>query len=269
MSTDIKPVALQLYTLRERLDESKESFMATMKQVADIGYKGVEGGQGNAAAFGLSVADYKSLLDDLGLQAVSGPAPNAELSNIDELVETCSILGVDVLMGGFGRDQFKDLDTIKETAENANQMVDALTPHGLKLALHNHWWEFEKVDGRIVQEYMAELCTGAFFELDVYWAANFGANDPAAEVAKFKDRIPLLHIKDGNLEPPSPDKPGGGDMTAVGQGKIDTPAAIAAANPDVLSWLVVELDRCATDMLEAVEESYSYLTENNLGAGNA
>ena len=77
MSTDIKPVALQLYTLRERLDESKESFMATMKQVADIGYKGVEGGQGNAAAFGLSVADYKSLLDDLGLQAVSGPAPGS------------------------------------------------------------------------------------------------------------------------------------------------------------------------------------------------
>ncbi|MDP7254477.1 MAG: sugar phosphate isomerase/epimerase [Planctomycetota bacterium] len=268
MSTDLKPVALQLYTLRERLGESKESFLATMKKVADIGYKGVEGGQGNAAAFGISVTEYKELLDDLGLQPVSGPGPQPGLSNIDELAETCGIFGVDVLMGGFGRDQFKDLDTIKATAETANRMVEAVKPHGLQLALHNHWWEFERVDGRIAQEYMAELCPGVFFELDVYWAANFGANDPAAEVAKFKDRIPLLHIKDGNLEPPSPDKPGGGDMTAVGQGKIDTPAAIAAASPDVLRWLIVELDRCETDMLEAVEDSYRYLTENGLGLGN-
>jgi hypothetical protein len=43
---------------------------------------------------------------------------------------------------------------------------------------------------------------------------------------------------------------------------------VAAADPNVLKWLVVELDRCATDMTEAVRGSYQYLTSNGLAAGN-
>ena len=38
------------------------------------------------------------------------------------------------------------------------------------------------------------------FEIDTYWAANFGACDPAEQVSKFKARTPLLHIKDGPLD---------------------------------------------------------------------
>ncbi len=33
-------------------------------------------------------------------------------------------------------------------------------------------------------------------------------------------------------------------------------------------WLVVELDACATDMFEAVEQSYRYLVGNGLARGN-
>ena len=43
---------------------------------------------------------------------------------------------------------------------------------------------------------------------------------------------------------------------------------IAAADPDVLEWNVVELDDCDTDMMTAVERSYRYLVGNGL-AGNA
>ena len=57
-------------------------------------------------------------------------------------------------------------------------------------------------------------------------------------------------------------------MTAVGSGKVDIKAAIAAADPNVLQWLIVELDRCDTDMWAAVSQSYTYLTQNNLAAGN-
>ncbi len=95
--------------------------------------------------------------------------------------------------------------------------------------LHNHYWEFSIVDGRLVYDWFAELCPDVLFELDTYWAANFGANNPAVEVAKFKARIPYLHIKDGNLEHNQP-------MLAVGQGKMDFPAIVAAADTNVLRW---------------------------------
>jgi len=49
-------------------------------------------------------------------------------------------------------------------------------------------------------------------------------------------------------------------MVAVGQGKMNIPAVIKAADPEVLEWLIVELDACDTDMTTAVRESYEYLS---------
>jgi sugar phosphate isomerase/epimerase len=52
---------------------------------------------------------------------------------------------------------------------------------------------------------------------------------------------------------------------AVGQGVMNFPALFAAAHQP--EWVVVELDRCATDMVTAVQESYNYLTDNGFARG--
>ena len=54
-------------------------------------------------------------------------------------------------------------------------------------------------------------------------------------------------------------------MVALGQGIVDIPAIVAAAAS--AEWLIVELDRCDTDMMTAVVESYQYLARNKLGHG--
>jgi sugar phosphate isomerase/epimerase len=48
-------------------------------------------------------------------------------------------------------------------------------------------------------------------------------------------------------------------MTALGGGVMDVPAVVRAARGRA-EWLIVELDRCATDMFTAVEESFRYLS---------
>jgi len=45
-------------------------------------------------------------------------------------------------------------------------------------------------------------------------------------------------------------------MTALGEGVMDIPALVAQSKTDMY---IVELDRCATDMMEAVGKSYRYL----------
>ena len=70
-------------------------------------------------------------------------------------------------------------------------------------------------------------------------------------------RAPLLHIKDGPLVKDEP-------MVAVGRGKQPIANIIAAADADVLEWLIVELDACATDVTTAVGESRTFL-DNLLG----
>ncbi len=263
----LKPIGLQLYSLRELLGESKESFLSTMKQVSETGFVGVEGGLGEAKKFGMTAEQYKELLDKLGMKMITGPGPKHDLSNIEEIAQLRKIFGFKYLFSGFGWDEFKTMDGIRKTAELINRMTAAIKPHGLKLSLHNHFWEFDKINGRIAQEYIAELCPDAVFEIDVYWATNFGANDAAEQVKNFRARTPLLHIKDGMMERPA-DQPFGGPMSAVGAGKVNVKGAIAAADPKLLEWLIVEIDRCEGDRLEAVKASYRYLVGNKLGKGS-
>jgi len=140
-------------------------------------------------------------------------------------------------------------------------MVNKLTGVGLSVVLHNHHWEFCELDGRLIYDIFMDLCPGLYCEMDTYWATNFGVLDPAEQVAKYKYRTPLLHIKDGPLVPDQA-------HVAVGSGKMDIPAVVAAADEDVLQWVVVELDTCDTDMTTAVAESYKYLTGEGLAKGN-
>jgi sugar phosphate isomerase/epimerase len=72
-------------------------------------------------------------------------------------------------------------------------------------------------------------------------------------------RVTLLHVKDGPADTPKT------DMTAVGQGRMDYETIIPAAT--ATEWLIVELDRCATDMLTAIQDSYTYLTNKGLAYG--
>ncbi len=262
----MKPIGLQLYTVRELLGESKESFMSTMKHVSEIGFLGVEGGLGEAKKYGMTPGQYKELLDKLGLKMITGPGPKADLSNVEEIAMLSKLFGFKQLFGGFGWDEFKTMDSIKKTAELVNRMTAAVKPHSLELCLHNHFYEFDRVNGRIAMEYIAELCPDVKFELDLYWVTNFGACDAAEQVKKFRARTPILHVKDGMMERPE-GQPYGGPMSAVGAGRVNIKGGIAAADPNVLKWLVVEIDRCEGDRVKAVEASYRYLVDNKLGEG--
>lgn len=246
----MKPIAVQLYSLRE---EAQKNFRQVLHNVAAMGYDGVE----PAGFFDMTPGDFRSFVEDLGMQVCSSHSPWATPDNLGEVIDTMGILGLKRAAGGFRPDDFKDMDAIKRTADIVNGMIEPLAAAGLDLFLHNHWWEFAEIDGRLAYDHFAELCPEVKFEIDTYWASNFGANDPAEQVAKFGNRTPLLHIKDGPLEK-------GKAMVAVGQGRMDIPKVINAADPDVLEWLIVELDACDTDMTTAVSESYEYLS-NLLG----
>jgi sugar phosphate isomerase/epimerase len=249
----MKPISLQLYSLREK---SKADFPAVIKAVAAIGYTGVE----PAGLYGLSPAEFRRLVEAEGMVISSSHGPWASPENLSEVIATAGALGTTLVSSGFGAENFKTADDIHRTADIVNGMEEKLRAAGLTLFLHNHWWEFEKLDGRLKYEIFAELAPRVSFEIDTYWAANFGANDPVAVVRHFARRAPLLHIKDGPLVK---DKP----MVAVGRGKMPIRNVIKAADTAVLRWLVVELDECATDMLEAVRESYKYLTGEGLASG--
>lgn len=250
----MKPISIQLYSLRE---EAQKDFTAVLRSVADMGYRGVE----PAGLFDLKPSDARKLVEDLGMVVSSnhGPWPNKD--NLQEVIDVAGSLATDLVVCGWGAKDFVDEDAIKSTAELANMMVERLGSAELKLAVHNHYWEFTRVGGRLAYDIFMDQCPGLLSELDTYWSSNFGENDPVEQVSKYKHRLPLLHVKDGPLVKDEA-------LQAVGLGKMDIPAVVNATDEDVLQWVIVEIDRCDTDMTAAVAASYHFLVQNNLALGN-
>ena len=248
----MKRISVQLYSLRQRC---AENFVQVLQDVAAMGYAGVE----TAGLQGRSPAEIRRICDDLGLVVSSAHVGMPTAENLNETVETAKALGYEYVISGYGPDQFRTLNAIKAAAEDAAAAAELLKPHGLKLGCHNHYWEFDLVEGRYGYSWFFEMAPNVFSELDTYWACNFGVVDVPLVVAMHKKNLPLLHIKDGPLVKGQP-------HTAVGAGKMNFKAVIKAAGPTT-QWLVVELDECATDMTEAVRQSCRYLAKNRFGKG--
>lgn len=249
----MKPIGLQLYSVR---DAAAQDFPDTLSKVAEIGYTGIE----FAGLYDHKPSEIAKIVKDLGMQVTSSHTALPTDENVQQVVETELTLGNTRAISGFGPDQFKTLDMCKEAAEKFNRAAQLLKPHGMTFGIHNHWWEFYTVDGKYVYDILLAEAPEIFSELDVYWTA-YGKADPVDIIKRYSSRLPLLHIKDGTLEENTP-------HTAVGSGVLDMQAIIGAADPNVLQWLIVELDSCAGDMLEAVESSYKYLTSTGLASGN-
>lgn len=249
----MKPISVQLYSLREA---SKNDFGAVLERLSGIGYAGVE----PFHPFGMTANALRARIEGLGMKISSSHWPWANRAPINEVIDTIKELGLTRAAGGFGPEDFKDHDAIVRTADTTNGLVEALSASGIDLFLHNHWWEYELLDGVPKYHLLQKLCPQVKFEIDTYWASNFGAVNVPNEIARVRDRVPLLHIKDGPLEKDQP-------HVAVGAGKVDVASIINSADPKVLEWVIVELDACATDMMTAVEASFRYLTAQGLGHG--
>lgn len=249
----MKPISVQLYALRE---QSQNDFDKVLQDIADIGYSGVE----PFALFGKTPQAFKAQVEDLGMAVSSSHFPWVNRAELSQVVDVVQGLGLNRAAAGFGADDVKDEDSVKQTIDTINSLCEQLKPHDISVFLHNHFWEFNPVGGELPYHSLHKHCPDLQFEVDTYWAANFGACDPAEEVANVKDRAPLLHIKDGPNEQ-------GKAHVAVGDGVLNIAEIVHAADPDVLEWIIVELDACDTDMLEAVRKSYEFLTREQLAVG--
>lgn len=248
-----KPIALQLYSVRDAL---ANDFEGVIRKLADIGYAGVE----TANVFGESPEYAARLFGELGLQVSSAHSPLPSGDNKNKVLDTMAALNCKRLICAFfPPDEFTSTDKVKNICDQLNQANAVAQENGLTFFYHNHWWEYEyPIEGKPAYQYMLDnLEPTVHFELDTYWI-KVGGFDPAAVVRELGARASLLHIKDG---PATKDA----SMTAVGEGVLDWADVIGAGT--AADWLIVELDRCDTDMLEAVEKSYNYLVQKGYGHG--
>jgi sugar phosphate isomerase/epimerase len=241
-----QPVALQLWTVRDALAADADRALAAVKAA---GFAAVE-----LAPLppGLTTSRLAELLARHGLAVVSVhcelPTPES-IGHLSSLARACRC--EKLVWHGWPRDpRFDRLAGVRDLAAACNAAGRLARDHGLALGVHNHWWEFEPLEGdRPIRLLHEHLHPGVFWQLDVYWAQTAGA-DPAGVVAELGSRVRSIHWKDGPCVHGRP-------MTALGRGEVEVPRVIRSlthsADP------VIELDECATDPLEAARQGRVYL----------
>ena len=252
-------LSMQLYTVRNQI---AADLQGTLRRLADIGFSHVE------TAFwpeGVSHRDGAAYLKEAGLKVSSIHAELPENGEMNTLLELAEIYQCDRLIWhGWPEDpRYQTVEGTLELASVYNEISGYLNANGLRLGLHNHWWEFRALPyGETPWEILhEEMVKEIFFQLDIYWVAVAGL-DPAAVIRQMGSRVEMLHVKDGpanpdNVSADEPHEP----MTAVGKGTLDIPA-IMEASTDIAEWMVLEMDEADGDVFHLLEESYIYMLEN-------
>lgn len=215
---DKKEIGLQLYTLRDELPKDVKS---TLEKVAKAGYKTVEtyGFSIKDQFWGLTPIEFKKILDANNLKAPSGHYNlgsflyDGNLEEVKAAIEAAQVLKNQYLTVPWVDEPYRN--DFHKIAARLNEAGEMCVAAGLKLAYHNHDFEFQKQDGItgyeiLLKETDQDLVS---FELDLYWVVRSG-NDPVKLFKENPGRFKLWHVKDMDKVNPALN-------TEIGSGSID------------------------------------------------
>lgn len=257
----VKNMGIQLYTLR---DQIAADTAATIKAVADAGYKQVE-------AYGFPGADAMiTAAKDNGLAINSThfdwntivQAKDGDMGAFEKIVEKTKAVGISNLVIPYVQDTLrKDLDGYESLAEKFNKAAEITKSAGIQLSYHNHNFEFQPMaEGKTGYDvFSEEFSEDMFFEIDVFWVKLAGI-EPVALIEKLKGRVSQLHLKDlkKGIEIPSYSSPGNDAFKEIGSGMIEMNPIMAAAEKSGVKHCHVEQDQ-SPHPIQSIQESMKAL----------
>jgi sugar phosphate isomerase/epimerase len=236
-------IALQLWSVRHDI---QRDFAATVREVAALGYDGVElAGYGN-----LDVAGVKDSLASAGLRVagmhVGAPRLRDEM---DAVIGEALLLGVHhVICPWWPPERFVSPAACECISKEMAGWGATLRAYGLQLSYHNHDGELREVGGRRVIEWIlgSAASRDLMMEPDVYWL-HAGGVAPEKFLRDHGARCRLVHIK---------------DKQNLGDGPV-TFAPILAAIREIgaAEWLVIEQEKFIGDPMVAVGRDIVKLRE--------
>ena len=231
---------LQLYSVR---DVTGNDLEGTLKKVAEIGYRYVE----FAGFFGHSAEEVKAMLDRYGLIVSGTHSGLGELdADFEGTVKYHKTIGnTNYIVPGAPTWTAAELD---ETIAKLNKYQPMLEAEGIRLAYHNHDGEFKpNADGQIPHA-ERERRTNIDFQIDTFWAFVAG-KDPVEVITRLKDRVHVIHLKDGLRN---------GHGYALGEGEAPV-AAVREKAIELGMHMVVESETLQPDGISEVTRCFNYL----------
>jgi sugar phosphate isomerase/epimerase len=249
-------LGLELYSLRNEL---KKDLAGTLKLVRDWGFEEVE-----LAGFPPMSADSTAqALRAAGLRAVSQFVDYDRLrDDFPGVVRDARTLGLEtVICGWIPHDKGLTRADAEAAIASFNTWGAAATREKLRLGYHMHGYEFVASAEGTLMHTLIDRTDPRFvdYEMDVFWVVR-GGGDPVALLARYGNRIRILHLKDLRRGTPTgittgeaPDEA----SVALGTGTVDWPAVMSAAVKARVKWYLIEDEH--PEAVKQIPESLEYL----------
>jgi len=259
------PLGLQLYSLRNTIGDDVKG---TIEKVANVGFNELEtyGYSPDNKFWGLSVQEFKNIIHSNGMTTPSGhygldPYLSKEGTESDFAYALEVAQGLDqkyVIIPFISGGLRTSIDDYKRIAEKLNKAGEMCREAGLKLAYHNHAFEFDNFNGQNGLETFLENTDKDLvdFELDIYWVVRAG-KDPIALFENYPGRFPLWHVKDMS-------KSNNELNTEIGSGTIDYKEIFKKTKIAGGEHFIVEQENFEMDPYKSLSQSFNYL-KNDIG----
>ena len=254
-------MGLQLYTVREPMARDA---VGTLKQAKALGYRNFEtyGFEPDTVKYyGMPAREFRKVLDDLALTTTTGhydlhqylaqPAA-AMTSYIDRCIEGALALNQKYITWAWLDPKSRSLDSFKLVAERLNLIGAQAARAGLKVAYHNHDFDFLPHDGKIGYDIIMDETDPELvkLQLDLFWVAHSSARTAHELFQRQPGRFVMWHVKDMDEAK---------RYTELGNGVIDYTHIMGDAQLAGLEEYFVEQgDNFAVSPMKSIEVSADY-----------
>jgi sugar phosphate isomerase/epimerase len=257
-ASKLQTVGVQLYTVRTLLPERPAEILRALDA---IGYREAEG---NFADLGKIIPALAGT--QMKLVSVHVDIPLVLKGKDDDLARAFA----EVRRSGASYAVFPylppadrgGLDAIRRLADKLNSAGEKCRAAGLTFCYHNHAFEFEPMAGTTPLEALLNHTDKKLvgLELDVFWASVAG-HDPAEMLQKLAGRVHLLHLKDKASGTPVmyKESPGAKAFKEIGNGVLDWPKILRAAEAARVEHYFVEQDQTPGNPVDSLRLSMEYL----------
>jgi len=259
-SGKIDKVGIQTYTLREIFEPDP---VGTLKMIKEVGYDYVELNGRNFSE--RSPADLAAMIKDAGLYSPASHADyNAAVNTPEALAKTCQTLGCKfAIVPWVDEAQRSKEDWVRHAAafERAGKIM---RDNGVRLAYHNHQFEFDDLGGgETAMDILLNQTSpeNVDFELDLFWAALASVDVPGL-FKKSPGRFKLCHVKDMKGDPKAySDSRDYGDiskqlMVNVGEGQLPFESYFAMNDISGMEYFITEHDNPVKPYRNAIKVSH-------------
>lgn len=240
-------IAVQLYSVRHEMEKDP---VGTLKRLREIGFTSVE----MAGYYELPTAYFKGVFDTLGMTAVSGHLSKETIaSDPYKVINDLKLLGTDYIVIPYLYDYFlPGGERFAECVDFFSKMGELFANNGIQLLYHNHQTEFSaRVNGDYILDVFYNSLDSRLVqaEIDTCWASFMGV-DAAHHIKKYKDRMPIVHLKD--YVPYEFEQDGeikrGMHTCAFGTGELEARKIVEASKKAGARIYVIEQDNPYGDM---------------------